>query len=141
MGSILRRMSQLLFFKSWRPCVICPIVRLIKPNLWKKCSTLTTICFMVASPLTWRSQWRPLDLRDCLKAPIVFEMIEPIESIGFYAENLSNYLSKKYNLKKKIEKKLRVKATKRGNFSSKKKSEKNDVFRWQRTNEIQNGNW
>ena len=28
------------------------------------------------------------------------EMIEPIESIGFYAENLSNYLSKKYNLKK-----------------------------------------
>ena len=28
------------------------------------------------------------------------EMIEPIESIGFYAENLSNYLSKKYSLKK-----------------------------------------
>ncbi|MFT5512192.1 MAG: hypothetical protein ACI8SE_000589 [Bacteroidia bacterium] len=28
------------------------------------------------------------------------EMIEPIESIGFYAENLSNYLSNKYDLKK-----------------------------------------
>ncbi len=28
------------------------------------------------------------------------EMIEPIESIGFYAENLSNYLTKKYGLKK-----------------------------------------
>lgn len=28
------------------------------------------------------------------------EMIEPIESIGFYAENLSKYLSKKYGLKK-----------------------------------------
>ncbi len=28
------------------------------------------------------------------------EMIEPIESIGFYAENLSEYLSKKYGVKK-----------------------------------------
>jgi hypothetical protein len=28
------------------------------------------------------------------------EMIEPIESIGFYAENLSKFLSKKYRLKK-----------------------------------------
>ncbi|MFT5724072.1 MAG: hypothetical protein ACI9JN_001189 [Bacteroidia bacterium] len=28
------------------------------------------------------------------------EMIEPIESIGFYAENLSSYLTKKYGLKK-----------------------------------------
>jgi len=28
------------------------------------------------------------------------EMIEPIESIGYYAENLSNFLSEKYGLKK-----------------------------------------
>ena len=28
------------------------------------------------------------------------EMIEPIESIGFYAENLSNYLTEKYKIKK-----------------------------------------
>lgn len=28
------------------------------------------------------------------------EMIEPIESIGFYAENLSNYLTGKYKIKK-----------------------------------------
>jgi hypothetical protein len=28
------------------------------------------------------------------------EMIEPIESIGFYAENLAEYMSKKYGVKK-----------------------------------------